>query len=177
MDRLITEHTQGHLVLADGTLVERPTRILDLDSATALRAYFLWAMKGQLEPELVCGDCFDHTRASKATYEITDEQIVIACGCSLRFYQGTTVLPLIHPDRTIPDDGVAIPRVLLSEASAKILRAYKRLVLERLNLKEALRCNACFALGYPDGCRAQVLTNAIHITCRCSDRRDTGSTT
>lgn len=176
IDRLITEHTQGHLVAPDGSLLERPTRILDLDSAKALRAYFLWAMRNQLEPELVCGDCFDHTRESKAIYEINDQQIVIACGCSLRFYQGVTALPTITPEKTLPTDSADVARVILSDATAKILRTYKKLVLERLNLKELLRCNACFALGYSDGCHAQVLTNSIRITCRCSDRMFTGST-
>ena len=176
MDHLITEHAQGHIVAVDGSLLERPTRILDLDSAKALRAYFLWAMKAQLEPELVCGACFDHTRDSKATYEINDQQIVIACGCSLRFYQGATPLPRLHLDKTVPGDSVDTPVVMLTEQTAKILRTYKRLVLERLNLKELLRCNACFELGYQDGCHAQVLTNSIRITCRCSDRRYTGPT-
>jgi len=56
-----------------------------------------------------------------------------------------------------------------------LLRLYKKVLID-LNLKEALRCNACYSLDNQDGCGAQVLTNSIRIFCRCSNRTYQGMT-
>lgn len=171
-DRLITEHTTGTVIATDGTPTEKPTRILSSEEAQILRGYFYWALKAQLEPELACGDCFDFTRGSKATYEITEQQIVIICGCAIRFFQGPSVLPTFdYLAFTGPMDAERILHVKLPSTVALLLRQYKK-VLQALNLKEMLRCNACYALlgSGADGCDAQVLSYSIVIRCRCSKR-------
>ncbi|MGH7177865.1 MAG: hypothetical protein ACREJC_10825 [Tepidisphaeraceae bacterium] len=184
IDRLITEHTTGQVVMADGSLVERPTRILTPETAAVLRSYFRWAMHWQLEPELVCATCFDFARGSKATHQIDEQQIAIVCGCGIRFFQGITNGLLGEPiPRMVTQSAWGegstgdLARMTLSRESAALLRDYKRRVLEGLNLREMLRCNACFELGQPDGCEAQVLTNSIRIRCRCTERTYVGSST
>lgn len=178
MDRLITEHTTGQLVTPDGALLSRPTRVLTANEAGTLRQYFRWALQAQLEPELLCGQCFDHSRDTKATYEITDNQITIICGCQIRFSHGVTPglsLLACTPSPVLSDE--AGPAVMtLSRAVAVLLREYKTAILVGLDLREALRCNACFELGMSDGCEAQVTSKSVRIRCRCTTRTFVGST-
>ena len=171
----LNDKTTGHIVKADGSLATVPTTLIGADTAAIIRAYFYWAMTHQLEPELLCGNCFDHTRDSKAKYNITDAEIQIVCGCQIRAFFGHSLPPArVAASTTIPNDG-KIGQVLLSADAASLLRLYKKVLIE-LNLKEALRCNACYALSQSDGCAAQVTANAIQILCRCSDRRYAGMT-
>lgn len=79
MKPLAIERTQGHIIGADGEILQRPTTLIGAESASLIRAYFLWAMTNHLEPELVCAACFDYSRESRAKYDITEDQIVIVC--------------------------------------------------------------------------------------------------
>ena len=172
----IAEKTSGHIVAPDGTLVHRPTTILGADAAAIIRAYFTCAINHQLEPELFCGGCFTGLRSDKAIYNITDHEIEIVCACSQRVHFGQS-LPhsAIAPCVTSQADAGSIGVVLLSADAALLLRHYKKVLID-LNLKEALRCNACYGLEQEDGCDASVLSQSIRIDCRCSTRRYAGVT-
>jgi hypothetical protein len=174
----LNEQTVGTIVGPDGVPLYRPTTLIGAQSASILRAYFYWAMKNHLEPELFCGNCWDRSRASKAQYNINEQEIEIVCGCALRVFFGGTLPPdpvAASQTQPVTDDTSGVGQVLLSEDAARLLRLYKKVLVE-LNLKEALRCNACYELEYPDGCNAHVGANSIQIVCRCSDRRYTGMT-
>lgn len=168
----LTDRTTGHLVAADGSLLDRPTVLMGAETASIIRAYFTWAMQNQLEPELVCGACFDHSRESKAVFTITDEQVVICCDCSIRYFEGSTLPPeKLAPSMSVPEDAEGALLVQLSPDQALLLRTYKKVLMD-LNLKEMLRCNSCYTLHGPsyDGCAARVTANLIEIRCRCSHR-------
>lgn len=168
----LANRTAGHLVAPDGSLLQRPTTLIGADTAAIIRAYFAWAMQNQLEPELVCGACFDHSRESKAIFTITDQQVVIVCECSIRYFEGATLPPAkLAPSMSVPEDAQGAILVQLSPDQALLLRTYKK-VLTELNLKEMLRCNACYTLHGPsyDGCAARVTASLIEIRCRCSHR-------
>lgn len=167
----LINRTVGQIVRPDGRLATLPTVIIGADAAAILRNYFSWALSQQLEPELFCATCYDGTRESKAVYNITEQEIEIVCGCSIRFFKGTWLPPVAVAAATSHPSENAEPTIMrLSADCARLLRLYKK-VLMTLGLKEALRCNACYNLNLNDGCEAQVLTQSIRITCRCSDRR------
>ncbi len=174
----LIDRTAGELVTPTGERLSMPASILSADAAAILRNYFYWALSQQLEPELFCATCYDGTRQSKAQYHITEHEIEIICGCQIRFFQGPWVKP--EPFRSVPlakrSDTIGPALVMLSTDAARLLRQYKK-VLSDLGLKEALRCNACYALNQDDGCEAQVLSQSIRIRCRCSNRTHHGMTT
>lgn len=173
----LADKTVGQIVKPDGTPASVPATIIGVEAGQIIRAYFFWALTHQLEPELYCGNCLDlrNLPDTRATYNIDAEQIVITCGCQIRFFQGHTLAPLVkHPAVTVASDA-GIGQVLLPEEAARLLRQYKK-VLNALNLKEALRCNACYSLDQGDGCEAQVLDSSIRIRCRCSNRTYQGLT-
>ena len=174
---IIAEKTQGHIVGSDGALIIRPTTIIDADGAALIRAYFEWAMKHQLEPELFCGNCFTGLRSDKAIFNITDQEIEIVCQCRQLVHFGAS-LPraAMAPCVTSQADAGSVGVVILSADVALLLRHYKAVLLA-LNLKEALRCNACYSLEQEDGCDASVTSQSIRIDCRCSTRRYAGMTT
>jgi len=178
VDRLITEHTTGQLITPDGALLSRPTRLLTMAEAKTLRAYFRWTLAAQLEPELLCRTCFDQSRDTKATYQITDDQITIICACQIRFFHGVTpeLSPLACTPSAVLSDEAGPATITLSRAVAALLREYKTAILVGLDLLEALRCNACFELGLSDGCAASVTSKTIQIRCRCTTRTFVGST-
>ena len=171
----VNDKTSGHLVGPDGSLLYRPTTIIGADAAAIMRAYFFWAMSNQLEPELFCGACFDGLRENKAQYNITEQEIEIVCKCQMRVCLGAS-LPMtpVSPSMTAPANATGIVPVVLSEAAARLLRLYKKVLID-LNLKEALRCNVCYEVG-EDGCAASVTSQSIRIDCRCSERRYAGLT-
>jgi len=172
----VNDKTAGHLVGPDGSLVTLPTTLMGADTAQIMRAYFVWAMSNQLEPELFCSDCYDRTRGSKAIYNITEAEIQIVCDCQLRAFFGHTLPPNpVAASQTQVCEGEGSASVLLSEEAARLLRLYKKVLID-LGLKEALRCNACYELKQSDGCMAQVTTNSIRILCRCSNRSFVGMT-
>lgn len=167
----VNDRTSGHIVAPDGSLVSRPTTLIDVETAGILRAYFTWAMKHSLEPELFCKSCWDGTRADKAIYNIDDEQIAIICKCQQRVFLGATMpRAACAPSVTVVNDTAGVGTVLLSADAARLLRLHDKHVLTGLALREALRCNACYDLDNPDGCDAQVLSQSIRIACRCSTR-------
>lgn len=171
----VNEKTTGHIVAPDGSLLSRPTTVIGADTAKIIRQYFLWAMRNQLEPVLKCVNCDDHTRDSKATFNIDETQIAIVCQCQIRFFEGASVLDLVTPGKTVKADGAAVADVLMSEDEARLLRLYKKVLLG-LGLREALHCNVCFKSETRDGCNASVTTNHIEIRCRCANRRFRGLT-
>ena len=172
----IAEKTSGHVVAADGSLLIRPTTVIGADAAAIIRAYFTWAINHQLEPELFCGGCFTGLRSDKAIYNITDHEIEIVCVCSQRIHFGPSLPHTpIAPCVTSPADAGSVGVVLLSSDAALLLRHYKKVLID-LNLKEALRCNACYGLDQEDGCDASVTTQSIRLDCRCSTRRFSGLT-
>src|SRR3990167_2081782 len=171
----LTDTTTGHIVKADGSLATMPTTLMGADTAAIMRAYFQWALTNQLEPELYCGNCFNGSRDDKAIYNITEADIQIICRCQIRAFFGHSLPPApVTASTTVLHDG-EIGQVLLSDSAARLLRLYKKVLID-LNLKEALRCNACYSLDNQDGCGAQVLTNSIRIFCRCSNRTYQGMT-
>lgn len=171
----LLDKTVGHLVAPDGSLVDCPATIIGADTAALIRAYFTWAMKNQLEPVLFCASCYDHSRDSKAQYDISEQKIIITCQCSVRYFEGFTLPPsAMQPCLSAPVDASGPILMALSLDAARLLRQYKK-VLAALGLKEALHCNACFELGQLDGCDASVTDSQIKIDCRCTRRRFTGS--
>lgn len=165
------DQTQGTIVGVDGELLQRPTRLISVDQATLVRSYFKFLLGTlRLEPEFLCGDCFDGTRESAATHDINDQQIVIVCRCSLRFHQGETppenyLVPIMLA--TQADDVVGVQAIPLSLDVARFFRTYKQKFLEPFNLKEVLRCNLCWDFNQPDGMKARVTDNIVDIECRC----------
>ncbi len=177
MSTPLIDRTAGELVKPDGSRLNLPASILSADAAKILRDYFFWALSQQLEPELFCATCYDGTRESKALYHISADEIEILCACQIRFFKGPWTKPApFHSVKLAPTDTIGPLRVTISDDGARLLRLYKK-VLADLGLKEALRCNACYALNQEDGCEAQVLTNSIRIRCRCSNRTNFGMTT
>lgn len=171
----VNDKTTGHIVKPDGSLAILPTTLLGADTAAILRAYFTWTLANQLEPELYCASCYNGSREDKAIYNIDDAQIQIICRCQQRVFFGHSLPPApVAASTTIPNDG-GVGEVQLSEDAARLLRLYKKVLID-LGLKEAVRCNACYALNSEDGCNAQVLTNSIRIFCRCSNRTFQGMT-
>lgn len=63
----------------------------------------------------------------------------------------------------------------LTPAQARMLRAYKRRILEPLVLKEKLYCTKCAEMELPEGVRAFVSEAGIEIRCRCTVRQFKGS--
>lgn len=175
MSTALLNRTTGSILGPDGAPALRPTTILSADAAAILRAYFCWLIKNQLEPELVCATCFNGTRESKAQYQVNEQQIVIICQCHIRFFEGASLPPdpVGESLTTITNDGIG--QILLSEGAARLLRLYKRVLVE-LGLKEMLRCNACYGLDQEDGCEASVTAQSIRIRCRCSNRTYRGMT-
>ena len=173
------EKVQGTLVGVDGELLQRPTLVLSADEALLVRSYFKFMLGTlRLEPEFLCGTCFDGTRESAATYEVDDQQIVIVCNCSLRFHKGETpaekyIVPAMFP--TPADDVVGVQEVPLTLEVAQLFRAYKQKFLEKFNLKETLRCNLCWDFSQPDGCKVRVTDNLVEIECRCRHMTYVGS--
>ncbi len=167
---VLTHRPFAQLFKPDGSPIDRPPTLIGTEAATIIRAYFTWAMQNQLDPELVCGECFNHTRADRTIYDISDDAIHIICGCQVREFHGRTPPPhKLAPMRSIPVDASGPLEMQLFPVHALLLRQYKK-VLIGLNLKEALRCNACYELGQSDGCEAHVTDRSILIRCRCSRR-------
>lgn len=176
MNGTIADKSQGYIITPHGDQVEKPTTHLSAEAAKILRNYFHWIISQQLEPELYCAACWDGRRESKAQYFITDHEIAIICNCQLRYFAGEWVKPAaITPNVSIPDDTAGPSQARISIDGARLLRLWKK-VLEGLGLKEALRCNACYALNTEDGCDAQVNDSSIRIRCRCSHRTYVGMT-
>ena len=177
MSPSLLDRTIGHLVATDGSLLECQATILSADTAALIRAYFTWTLKNQLEPELLCANCFDHSRESKAQYNISDEKIIIVCQCSVRYFEGYSLPPsVMQPSLSAPVDASGPIYMRLSMDAARLLRNYKKVLLA-LGMKEALRCNACYELhgANSDGCDASVTDASIRIDCRCTKRRFIGS--
>ena len=75
-----------------------------------------------------------------------------------------------------PDGSAAsVAHVEISLDDAVLLRQYKKL-LQRLGLREALYCQACWQGEREDGCKAHVTVHEILIVCRCTVRSHTGMT-
>lgn len=173
----LANHTSGHLVGPDGSLIEQPTTLIEADAAKVMRDYFFWALSNKLEPELLCSTCFDHSRDSKAVYHVNESEVVIICACGIRYFKGPWVKPApMTESKSAATDTTAPISVQISTAAALLIRRYKKRVLQALGLKEALRCNVCYELNQPDGCEAQVLSTSIRICCRCSNRTYSGMT-
>jgi hypothetical protein len=172
----LLDRTAGSIVTPHGEILDRPATLIGADAAAILRTYFVWALRAQLEPEYVCATCYDYTRSSKAVYQITDDEITIICACSIRYFKGASLLPpRLEPSTSVKTDTTGVIDVALSDEEARLLRLYKKVLIE-LGLKEALRCNACYALNQPDGCMAQVMPMFVSIVCRCSNRTYAGMT-
>ena len=166
----LIERVEGQIVTPDGEVANRPATIIGADAAAILRNYFYWTLLNQLEPELFCNTCYNGTRESKAVHHVTESEIQIICGCSIRFFRGTWLKPFPIPaSKSCPADATGPLQVQLSDEAASLLRLNKKVLID-LGLKQALRCNACFALNLMDGCDTQVTTNSIVIRCRCSTR-------
>ena len=176
-----TQAAPSKIVLPSApTLPALPSTMLSYESAAALRAYFGWALKERLEPELYCASCFSGSRDDKAIYRIDEREIQIICRCRiLAFFGETPARKVIAPcTRHPPMDGDTVSAVQLSDDAAHVLRQYRRAVLVPLGLQEALRCNVCYDThgSDQDGCKAQVLSSSIVIQCRCSRRTYYGMT-
>lgn len=68
-----------------------------------------------------------------------------------------------------------LPLLELALEDVKLLREYKKF-LQRLGLREALYCNACFEGELGDGCEAHVTDGDVMIKCRCRLRFYKGQT-
>lgn len=165
----LIETVTGTILDAHGQPALRPTTILSAAEAALLRSYFTFLMRAHYEPELVCGHCYDGTRESKATFHVTDQQIVIVCGCRMLFHDGVTAAEDLVVPRlpTAPSDGAANTVTPLTLDAVTLLRAYKAAILLKYHLKEMLRCNLCDGLDQHDGCRAHVTGRRVSIECRC----------
>ena len=173
---LLNDHVLGTVWGPNGPQV-RPTTLLSPNRATIIRAYFAFALRAGLEPELICTLCDDGTRASRTVYNIAEDDLQIICACRMLYFVGETPYNALAAcwagPETVRQDGKRA--LTLSAEAVERLRAYK-LVLQAHALKEALRCNRCFELNQSDGCEAHVLSTSIRIDCRCTERRHVGVT-
>jgi hypothetical protein len=169
MSNLLTPTTTGTIVGPDGQHALRPTSILSSGEAALIRTYLSFLMRAGYEPELVCGQCYDGRRESKAQFNISDSQIVIVCGCRMLFYEGVTPPEQMDVPRLpkAPSETAATKTTPLTLDAVVLLRAYKSAILLKYHLKEILRCNYCDALDLHDGCRASVTGRRVQIECRC----------
>lgn len=173
----INSIAQGQIVTEGGLTLDVPAIEIGAEAAAIFRNYFYWCLKNQLEPELFCKDCYDGTRNTRATHNVTEQEIAIACGCKLRFFKGPWMQPAAIPvPKRSNEKSEELPTdYLLPVEAARLLRAYKKVMID-LGLLEAIRCNACFHLNLEDGCNARVGNNSILIQCRCSRRVYQGMT-
>lgn len=164
------ERTTGLLAQDDGTFRQMPAAIIGADDARIIRDAFWWYLHHSLEPELFCDSCFDHSRDSKVEYRIDAQELQFICQCAIRFHKGAWLTPTsMAPSLSAPVDATGPVLMQLSADAARLLRHYKHVLLS-LGLKQALRCNACYELGQPDGCDAQTTDSQILIRCRCTRR-------
>jgi hypothetical protein len=177
MKPLLSDRVPGHIVTDEGVLLSRPALVMDAETAAIVRNYWYWAMTNALEPELFCADCYDGTRESRAHVQIDDQDIIIVCACTQRFFRGPWTKPAaVDIAQTPRTDGAGVAQIALSAEAARLLRLYKKTLIA-LGLKEALRCNACYRLGLRDGLEAaQVRDNSIVLRCACSNRTFQGPT-
>ena len=171
-----SDYTTGQITTPSGELAIKPTLLLSGTELDIIRAYRDFLERAHLEPELFCHDCFTGHRESMAVYEVTPEQVLIACRCRMRFGQAPS------PSMT----GAFIARsseqlitpacvVDLARADAILLRQYQR-VCNKYRLFEALRCRQCWALSTRDGLRARVTSASIRLECRCRILQYLGTT-
>ena len=165
----------GTLVGPHGEPLLRPTHVLTGEDKAVVRAYRAVLTQLRLQPELVCQACYDNTRASHAVYEVTPQQILVACGCRMLFGDFTTVTPAPIAIQAPTQVLSGTPELCLPQEVSQRLRHYRRFLLA-YGLKEALRCLACWDLGQRDGCRAYVGSEYLEIVCRCQKRYYRGST-
>jgi len=85
--------------------------------------------------------------------------------------QEKTTTTILAPDGSTAN----YPTVYLTGEEATLLRTYKKF-LNRLGLKEALYCNACWEQNLQHGCEAYVTDQQIMIKCRCKVRFFQGQT-
>ena len=78
---------------------------------------------------------------------------------------------ILAPDGSVAD--VTHREITLDEAV--LLRQYKKF-LQRMGLREALYCQACWQGDRDDGCKAHVTPHEILIVCRCTVRSHVGMT-
>lgn len=151
---------------------------LDYQTASTLRTYFSWIVRAGFEPELYCKTCTDHSRESKATYEINEGLIDIWCKCRRILFSGHTKFTRIRPTLPPPETGLPLagPALLtLTLPEGQLLREWKQ-VLQRHGLLEGLRCNFCFEANRADGTEARVTASHARIACRCRVYTFTGYT-
>ena len=82
------ERTTGLIVGPDGAPLQVPTLLLSPEDARLLRLYKKFLLRYGLKEALYCDSCWDHNLSHGTESHVTDNEIVIRCRCSLRFYQG-----------------------------------------------------------------------------------------
>lgn len=63
---------------------------LTLEEANLLRAYKKFLLKRDLREAVYCNFCWGHSLADGTEFHVTDNDILIKCRCSLRYYKGST---------------------------------------------------------------------------------------
>ena len=69
----------------------------------------------------------------------------------------------------------AIQSIALTADDHDLLLAYKKRILEKYGLAEALYCRSCWDRDLSDGCEAHVLPTRSLIKCRCTVRTYVGA--
>lgn len=84
------DKTTSIILGPDGEQATLPTTILSDEDARLLRSYKKLLEKYGLREALYCNGCWSGEKHDGCKAFVTDNQILIQCRCSMRFYQGMT---------------------------------------------------------------------------------------
>lgn len=80
--------TEGTILQADGSIANKPTRILSSEDAKVLRAYKKFLEAHGLREALYCNECFSGNLSDGMRAHVTDGQILFECRHRMLFFQG-----------------------------------------------------------------------------------------
>jgi hypothetical protein len=85
-----TNVTEGTILDANGSIVNKPTKLLSADDAKLLRAYKKFLMVHGLREAVYCNECFSGNLSDGMRAHVTDGQILFECRHRMLFHQGQT---------------------------------------------------------------------------------------
>lgn len=91
MSNIIIPEGSGTVIGPDDKSVETvPTREISFEDAKLLREYKKFLLKMGLREALYCQHCWGHSLSDGCEAHVTDQDILIRCRCTMRFYKGTS---------------------------------------------------------------------------------------
>lgn len=84
------DKTSGIIVGPSGEPINVPTVLLTAEEARLLRLYKKFLHNNGLREAIHCNSCWDGGWHDGTQAYVTDQEIVIRCRCSLRYFKGPT---------------------------------------------------------------------------------------